>query len=85
MSEEIKAPVIEGFERCSRDEFAPLKKENSAMIQIDSYYFYYKRIKPKEKSIREIVQKEWGNDSSVTIAIANILERILENYVKKEE
>ncbi len=87
MSNEIKAPVIDGFDECTRDEWNKPGDTTYVEFVIEGidYCFYYKRIKPKEKSIREIVYEEFGIYSEGSKAdIARTLERILDNYVKKE-
>lgn len=85
MSNEIKAPVIEGFEECSQSVWQYTASTDSARVTICYHDFYYKRSKPKEKSIREIIQEElklWSHSNRDLFA--NAFERILENYVKKE-
>lgn len=86
-NEEIKAPVIDGFDECTRDEWNKPGDTTYVEFVIEGidYCFYYKRIKPKEKSIREIIQEElklWSHSNRDLFA--NAFERILENYVKKE-
>lgn len=84
-NEEIKAPEIPGFRETEKDIWVGLKSEDSAVAIVQGTQFYYKRIKPKEKSIREIIQEElklWNHSNRDLFA--NAFERILENYVKKE-
>jgi len=85
MSEETKAPEIPGFRETERNIWIKLKSENRAVAIVQGTQFYYKRSKPKEKSIREIIQEElklWSHSNRDLFA--NAFERILENYVKKE-
>lgn len=52
MSEEIKAPEIEGFELCSYDEHISVGSEDRARVSFLGSMvkeLFYKRIKPKEK------------------------------------
>lgn len=91
-NEEIKAPVIPGFEICSHVEWLKKSEEDSAHFRIGIYDYYYKRIKPKEKekSMREvaeslyILQVEKDPINVTVFFIEKILEYVDSNYVKKE-
>lgn len=88
MSEEIKAPVIEGFEICTFEEYKRIPTKDSASFAFsENKPIYYKRIKPKEKSIEEMT-KELTNIYPSGYKFENFTLRLLkyieENYVKKE-
>ena len=94
MSNEIKAPVIDGFDECTIDEWNKPGDTTYVEFVIEGidYCFYYKRIKPKEKSNQEIAKDMavsiWGDDSanidSIQKLVLRILDHVSENYVKKE-
>lgn len=87
MSKEIKAQEIEGFEICSYEEWEDTPPEDSGQLFISCKNFYYKRIKPKEKSMREVANELFPGDiynSRAIEANVKLLNWIDENYVKKE-
>lgn len=87
MSKEIKAQEIEGFEICSYEEWEDTPPEDSGQLFISCKNFYYKRIKPKEKSIEDIVDELFPEDifnSEARKANVKLLKWIDENYIKKE-
>jgi len=84
-NEEIKAPVIEGWKKCSYHDWLNNHTIGGCMyLRIENESFYYKRIKPKEKSINEIIDEECEWSFNDVTQISRALERILSNYVKKE-
>lgn len=91
MSEEIKAPVIEGYKNITVREWQETPSEESINLYsgFKSKAFYYRRIKPKEKSSLEIIQdfafkSNLMPSNGLVFFLVLFLDYVKENYVKKE-
>ena len=88
MSNEIEAPEIEGFELCVYDEWSVAPEVDSAQVTISAIDYYYKRIKPREETLKEafkeILRNHGWYDSIVISAFEDMADYIEANYVRKE-
>ncbi len=84
-NEVIKAPEIEGFEVCTTDEWMDFPTEDTATLALGiGHAYHYRRIKPKEKSIKEIISECYKEPFLGEHPLVQCFERILENYIKKD-